>query len=92
VGPADLVDADVRSRIASDLKSRLIVDAAAGSGKTTLVIERVISLVSVAGLPMSSIAAITFTEAAAAELRTTGCLSRRARLTTRQSARSTPSH
>jgi len=69
VGPADLVDADVRSRIASDLKSRLIVDAAAGSGKTTLVIERVISLVSVAGLPMSSIAAITFTEAAAAELR-----------------------
>jgi ATP-dependent exoDNAse (exonuclease V) beta subunit len=69
VGPTDLVDEGVRSRIASDLTSRLIVDAAAGSGKTTLVIERIVSLVAVEGLPMSSIAAITFTEAAAAELR-----------------------
>jgi ATP-dependent exoDNAse (exonuclease V) beta subunit len=67
--PNALVDQDVRHRIATDLTCRLVVDAAAGSGKTTLVIERIVSLVSVEGLSMASIAAITFTEAAAAELR-----------------------
>jgi ATP-dependent exoDNAse (exonuclease V) beta subunit len=68
--PSELVDNDARATIATDLRSRLAVDAGAGSGKTTWLVKRIVSLVSEQGLPMSSIAAITFTEAAAAELRT----------------------
>ena len=65
----DLVDQAARHRIATDLAGRLAVDAGAGSGKTTSLVERIISLVSDKQIPMASIAAITFTEAAAAELR-----------------------
>ncbi len=42
--------------------------AGAGSGKTTQLVERVVALV-LAGTPMESIAAITFTDKAADELR-----------------------
>jgi ATP-dependent helicase/nuclease subunit A len=69
VAAVDLVDHEARRRIATDLTSRLAVDAGAGSGKTTALVKRIVSLVSEHGMPMSSIAAITFTEAAAAELR-----------------------
>ena len=65
----DLVDADARRRIKNDLSARLAVDAGAGSGKTTSLVDRIVSLVSDGRLAMGSIAAITFTEAAAAELR-----------------------
>jgi ATP-dependent helicase/nuclease subunit A len=68
--PAPLADDAARQRIISDLESELAVDAAAGSGKTTVLVERVVSLVGSKLVPMRSIAAITFTEAAAAELRT----------------------
>jgi ATP-dependent helicase/nuclease subunit A len=68
-GPSELVDRDARRRIEKDLSARLAVDAGAGSGKTTSLVDRIVSLVSDGGLPMGSIAAITFTEAAAAELR-----------------------
>jgi len=44
------------------------VEAGAGAGKTTALVERVVALVQ-SGVPVTSIAAITFTEAAAAELR-----------------------
>jgi len=64
-----LADAGARARIVSDLDSELAVDAAAGSGKTTVLVDRVVSLVRSKRLAMRSIAAITFTEAAAAELR-----------------------
>ena len=67
--PKSLVDQAARHRIATDLASRLAVDAGAGSGKTTSLVGRIISLVSNRQIPMASIAAITFTEAAAAELR-----------------------
>jgi len=69
VAPQQLVDLAARKQIATDLGSRLVVDAGAGSGKTTALVERIVSLVCEEGLPISSIAAITFTEAAAAELR-----------------------
>jgi len=64
-----LADAPARRRIEADLAGRLAVDAGAGSGKTRALIDRVVALAS-AGYSMASIAAITFTEAAAAELRT----------------------
>jgi ATP-dependent exoDNAse (exonuclease V) beta subunit len=57
-----------RDRIVSDVDETLFVDAGAGSGKTTQLVERVVELVR-RGVPIGRIAAITFTEAAAAELR-----------------------
>ena len=57
-----------RTRIRVELGESLFVDAGAGSGKTTALVGRVVELVR-SGIPMSEIAAITFTEAAAAELR-----------------------
>ncbi len=63
-----LHDEDVRRRIREDLDAALFVEAGAGTGKTTELVSRVLGLIE-AGVEMRSLAAITFTEAAAAELR-----------------------
>ena len=64
------VDASERARIEHDgLHETLFVEAGAGTGKTHELVERVVNLVVEAGVPLRTIAAITFTEAAAAELR-----------------------
>jgi ATP-dependent helicase/nuclease subunit A len=60
-------DAD-RQRIRSDLDHTLFVEAGAGAGKTSSLVDRVVNLVE-SGVPIIEIAAITFTEKAAAELR-----------------------
>ena len=57
-----------RERALTDLNSTLLVEASAGTGKTSLLAGRVAMLLA-AGRTPSSIAAITFTERAAAELR-----------------------
>ncbi len=62
-------DDDQRERALTDLTSTLLVEASAGTGKTSLLAGRVVMLLA-DGKPPSSIAAITFTERAAAELRT----------------------
>jgi len=62
------VDQENRHRIATSLSETLFVEAGAGTGKTTALVDRLVSLVK-AGEEISRIAAITFTEAAAAELR-----------------------
>jgi ATP-dependent exoDNAse (exonuclease V) beta subunit len=64
-----LRDDDTRRRIAEDLGSTLFVDAGAGSGKTKSLVNRVRQLVLVDAVPLRLIAAVTFTEKAAAELR-----------------------
>jgi ATP-dependent exoDNAse (exonuclease V) beta subunit len=65
-----LVDAGERARIETDsLHETLFVEAGAGTGKTHELVERVFNLVVHAGVRLSAIAAITFTEAAGAELR-----------------------
>jgi ATP-dependent exoDNAse (exonuclease V) beta subunit len=64
--PADEAE---RVRIRDDRSTTLFVEAGAGSGKTRALVERVESLVLKDGIGMESIAAITFTEKAAAELR-----------------------
>ncbi len=64
----DLADAADRDRVARDLGATLFVEAGAGTGKTRALVERVLCLVR-SGCPLSAIAAITFTEAAAGELR-----------------------
>lgn len=61
-------DAPARERIVTDLDHTLFVEAGAGSGKTSSLVGRFVSLV-LSGADVAGIAAITFTEAAAAELR-----------------------
>ena len=55
-------------RIRTDTASTLFVEAGAGAGKTTALVGRILTLVD-EGVPIDEIAAITFTEKAAAELR-----------------------
>lgn len=62
-------DDEQRKRALTDLGATLLVEASAGTGKTSLLAGRVAMLLS-AGEAASTIAAITFTERAAAELRT----------------------
>ena len=62
------VDQSERDRVRTDHTHTLFVEAAAGTGKTQALVDRVVSLVT-RGAPLRTIAAITFTEAAAAELR-----------------------
>lgn len=64
-----LVDRVDRTRIATDTSATLFVEAGAGSGKTHSLVERICHLVLVDGIELDRIAAITFTEKAAAELR-----------------------
>ena len=65
---ASLRDQAARSRITTALDQTLFVEAGAGSGKTRSLVQRVVALVD-HGVAMRNIAAITFTEKAAAELR-----------------------
>ena len=64
-----LADEKARTAIRDDLDRTLFVEAGAGSGKTTMLVERVAALVLTGGIPLRNIAAVTFTEKAAAELR-----------------------
>ena len=58
-----------RDRIRESLAETLFVEAGAGTGKTTSLVDRVMKLVSSGATTLDRIAAITFTNAAAAELR-----------------------
>ena len=60
-------DAIAARRIVRDLDANLLVEAGAGTGKTYALVSRVVALVK-SGVSMENIVAITFTEAAAAEL------------------------
>lgn len=62
------VDQAARDRIASDLSTNLIVEAGAGSGKTTSLVQRMVQHVR-SGTPVQRLAAVTFTRKGANELR-----------------------
>ena len=62
-------DQPARDAIVERLDENIVVEAGAGTGKTTSLVERVVALVTTGRASMGGIAAITFTEAAAAELR-----------------------
>jgi ATP-dependent helicase/nuclease subunit A len=61
-------DEAARVRIRASLDETLFVEAGAGSGKTTALVERIVASVK-SGIAITEIAAITFTEKAASELR-----------------------
>ena len=62
-------DQAARDRIRHELDATLFVEAGAGTGKTRELVERILQLVLTGRTELRRIAAITFTEAAAAELR-----------------------
>src|SRR3954466_11892234 len=64
-----LADAEARHRIRHDLDSSLIVEAAAGTGKTTELVQRVLSLLRTGKASLARIVAVTFTEKAAGEMK-----------------------
>jgi len=66
---AALVDREARLSIREDTGRTLFVEAGAGSGKTTMLVQRVQQLALWDGIPMGEIAAVTFSERAGAELR-----------------------
>jgi ATP-dependent exoDNAse (exonuclease V) beta subunit len=62
-------DLATRAAIVESLDETLFVEAGAGSGKTKALVDRIVALVVQRDVPMREIAAVTFTEKAAAELR-----------------------
>ena len=60
------IDALSRNRIVRETDKNFLVEAGAGSGKTTMLVNRMVAMVE-AGIPIDQICAITFTKAAANE-------------------------
>jgi len=64
-----LNDSNARDRIRKDLDTTLIVEAAAGTGKTTELVNRIISVLGSGRTTVDRIVAVTFTDKAAGELK-----------------------
>src|SRR6058998_3492467 len=62
-------DADARRAIAEALDDTLVVEAAAGTGKTTELVNRILRVLATGRAKMIEIVAVTFTEKAAGELK-----------------------
>ncbi len=62
-------DQEQRRRIAEELDTTMLVEAAAGTGKTTSMVGRMVALIREGRTRIDTMAAITFTRKAAAELR-----------------------
>lgn len=64
-----LADQDARTAIEQELDVNLVVEAAAGTGKTTALVRRIIALVESGRATLASIVCVTFTEKAAGEMK-----------------------
>ena len=62
-------DQAVRDRIRDDLGVTLVIEAAAGTGKTTALVNRIVSVIGSGRGELARIVAVTFTEKAAGELK-----------------------
>ena len=63
------VDHAAREAVTAQLDDSAFVEAGAGTGKSTTLVQRIVGMVVDGGVPLRSIAAITFTDRAASELR-----------------------
>ena len=61
-------DRAARKRISEDLTRSFLVEAAAGTGKTTILVARLVNALA-AGAPIEAVVAVTFTRKAAGELK-----------------------
>ena len=68
-GRAPMADEEARRLIAGALDETLIVEAAAGTGKTTELVGRIVSILAEDRAEVGEIVAVTFTEKAAGELK-----------------------
>jgi ATP-dependent helicase/nuclease subunit A len=64
-----LADEDARDRIARDLGATLLVEAAAGTGKTSALVRRMVSAIEAGIARLDEMVAVTFTDTAAGELK-----------------------
>jgi len=62
-------DEAIRARVRTDFATTLVLEAGAGTGKTTVLVDRLVNLVVSGTATLDRIVAITFTEAAAGELK-----------------------
>lgn len=62
-------DREARESIVNDLDTTFLVEAGAGSGKTTSLVERMVALLRSGRTGIDTLAAVTFTRKAAAQLR-----------------------
>ncbi|HEX4568347.1 MAG TPA: UvrD-helicase domain-containing protein, partial [Vicinamibacterales bacterium] len=68
-GAAGGVDAAARATIATALDDTVVVEAAAGTGKTTELVGRVVRILASGRAKVDNVVAVTFTEKAAGELK-----------------------
>ncbi len=66
--PAPVADADARAAIEGELGTTMLVEAAAGTGKTTCLVARMVALVATGAARVENLSAVTFTIRAAAQL------------------------
>jgi ATP-dependent helicase/nuclease subunit A len=64
-----LADEAARARIRTDLDTTLVVEAAAGTGKTTELVRRMVAAIEAGRTELGGVVAVTFTEPAAGELK-----------------------
>ncbi len=67
--PLSNSDAPARERLLGDLDSTYVVEAAAGTGKTTVLVARIVAVVRAGKATLEQIIAVTFTEKAAGEMK-----------------------
>jgi ATP-dependent helicase/nuclease subunit A len=65
----DSADAEARRRILTEYGTNFFVEAAAGTGKTTALVGRIVGLIRVGAGTLNRIVAVTFTEKAAGEMK-----------------------
>src|SRR2546423_15666971 len=66
---SDRPDREARDAIANALDDTLVVEAAAGTGKTTELVKRIVRILADGKTTVQNIVAVTFTEKAAGELK-----------------------
>jgi ATP-dependent exoDNAse (exonuclease V) beta subunit len=62
-------DQAIRDRVRTDFATTLVLEAGAGTGKTTVLVDRLVNLVVTGTATLDRVVAVTFTEAAAGELK-----------------------